>query len=368
MAINRHSCRHRYIARETRIPVPNIHAFGRDAVLTKNGVGTQMFLMADLIPGEALNKKLLIQASRHKRRAFYSQLIDILSELRKLEFRSIGSLMPNPDGTQHPVLGPVISMSAATLRLPSKPIPVFDSAKDYIIYQFSLIAGFFLPPVPDHTIDDIKQEVFALHEMERIFHQVIDPQLDKGPFVLHHLDLRSPNIIVDTDLHIQGIIDWEFASTIPRQLFTPPSWITGHDSIETNEQMHAEFCDALDEKSKTDSFCHRMRRERYGELDGDKSDIDRTDMAFCVAHVLRRPTDVTDIFCDFFAPKLCGRPLDYAISDFFNNHQALAVEAQRRAEHCERYTAYLRENGLYETRADKLLAVSKALKAKWGWS
>jgi hypothetical protein len=44
------------------------------------------------------------------------------------------------------------------------------------------------------------------------------------------------------------------------------------------------------------------------------------------------------------------------------------LEVQRRAEHCERYTEYLMKNGLYETEVDKLLAASKALKAKWGWS
>ncbi|POR37843.1 Uncharacterized protein TPAR_01976 [Tolypocladium paradoxum] len=355
-----------YLERNTRIPVPHVRAYGRDAKLIKTSAGTQMFLIADLIPGEPLDKKHLIEAKEEHRRNFYSQLIDILTELRKLEFPLIGSLMPNPNGSPHPVLGPIISMSAATLRLP--PHPTLASAKNYMRYQFSLISGFFSPPVRDHTVDDIKQEVFALHGMERIFHQVIDPQLDEGPFVLNHLDLRSPNTIVDKNLQIRGIIDWEFTSTVPRQVFTPPSWITGHDSIETNKQMSAEFRDVLDEKSKTNSLCDQLRREWYGPLDAGKADIDQTDMAFCVAHVLRRPTDVTDIFYDFFAQKLSDKHVDDMVSEFFNEHQALALEVQRRAEQCERYSQYLKKNGLYETEVDKLLAASKALKAKWGWS
>ncbi|KAI1496264.1 phosphotransferase enzyme family protein [Biscogniauxia marginata] len=355
-----------YLERNTRIPVPHVRAYGRDAKLTKTGAGTQMFLVTDLIPGEPLDKRLLIEAKEEHRRNFYSQLIDILAELRKLEFPLIGSLMPNPNSSAHLVLGPVISMSAATLRMP--PQPAFASAKDYMRHQFSLISGFFSLPVRDHTVDDIKQEVFALHGMERIFHQIIDPQLDKGPFVLNHLDLRSPNIIVDKNLQIQGIIDWEFASTVPRQVFAPPSWITGHDSIETTKQMHAEFRDVLDEKSKTSSLCDQLRREWYGQFGASKSDIDQTDMAFYVAHVLRRPTDVTDIFCDYFARKLSDKHLDDMVSEFFNEHQSLALEVQRRAEQCERYTQYLKMNGLYETELDKLLAASKALKAKWGWS
>ncbi|KAM5344703.1 hypothetical protein ACJ41O_010565 [Fusarium nematophilum] len=295
-----------YLKSNTRIPVPQIRAYGRDAKLIKAARGTQMFLIADLIPGEPLDKRLLIAAKEEYRRNFYSQLIDILAELRKLEFPSIGSLMPNPNGGDvHPVLGP----SSPCLPL------------------------------------------------------VIDPRPDKGPFVLNHLDLRSPNIIVDKDLQIQGIIDWEFTSTVPRQVFTPPSWITGHDSIETDKHTHAEFRRVLDEKSKTDAFCDQLRREWYGRPD----DAGKSDTEFCVAHV-QRPTDAADIFCDFFAPKLSDKHLDDMLSEFFSQHQDLALEVQRRAEHCERYTQYLKDNGLHETEADKLLAASKALKAKWGWS
>ncbi len=348
------------------IPLPRVHAYGRDARLTKTGAGTQMYLIADFIPGEPLDKKLLVEASQEHRRNFYSGLIDVFTELRRLEFPLIGSLMPDPYSSPDPVLGPVISMSAATLRRP--PQRTFASAKDYMTYQFSLISAFFSPPVCDHTVDDIKQEVFALYGMEPMFRQIIDPQLDKGPFVLNHLDLRNTNIVVDENLRIQGIIDWEFTSTVPRQVFTPPSWITGHDSIRTNKQMHVEFRDVLDEKSRTSSACERLRREWYGQLDTGISDIDQMDMAFCVAHILRRPTDVTDIFYEFFANKLSDDDLDATVSEFFNKHQSLASEVQRRTEQCERYTRYLRTNGLYETKLDKLFAESKALKEKWGWS
>lgn len=323
-----------------------------------------MFLITEFITGEPLNKKDLITAGPGCRKAFHSQLIDILAELRQLEFSTIGSLMPNPGDSLHPVLGPVMSMSAATLRLSHR--RRFSSAKEYMEYQFSLASEFFLVPVPDHTVEDIKEEVFALHNMERVFRQVIDPLLDQGPFVLHHLDLRSPNIIVDKDLQIQGIIDWEFSGTIPRQMFTPPSWITGHDSIDTNKQMHTEFREVLEEKSKTDGLCNQLRREWYGRVIAGTPEMDPTDMEFCVAHVLRRPTDITDVFRDFFADRLYDEPLDDVISEFFNNHQALAVEAQQRLEHCEHYAEYLKKNGLYETELDKLFAASKALKAKWG--
>lgn len=325
-----------------------------------------MYLITDFISGEALDRKLLIKTEEKHRLRFYSQLIDILVELRKLEFPLIGSLIPTSKGSQGPVLGPVISMTATTLRLP--PTTVFSSARQYMKHQFSLVSAFFLPPVADHTVDDVKREVFALHGIMPLFDQFIDLELDHGPFVLSHLDLRSCNIIVDKSLQIQGILDWEFTSTIPLQLFTPPSWITGHDLIETNKQMPVEFYSILLEKSKTSDLCEQLRREWYDQVDAVESGIRQTDVAFHLAHILRRPTDTTDIFCDFFAQKDSDKHLDDIISDFFSKHPTLASEVQHRAEQCERYTLYLKEHGLYETEADKLLAQSQALKAKWGWS
>lgn len=325
-----------------------------------------MFLITDFISGKPLNKKLLSEASEEHRTHFYSGLIDVLAELRRLEFPLIGSLMPDPNGSPDPVLGPAISMSAATLRL--SPRQTFASATDYMAYQFGLVSTFFSRPVCDLTVDDIKQEVFALHGLEPIFHQIIDPQLDKGPFVLNHLDLRSANIIVDESLRIQGIIDWEFTSTVPRQVFTPPSWITGHDPSNTNKKLHAEFLDVLDKKSRSNSACDRLRKEWYGQMDTGKSeDVVQMDTAFCVAHVLRRPTDATDIFYEFLA-KPSDEDLDVAISEFFDNHPSLASEVQHRVEQCERYTQFLKMNGLYETKLDKLLAKAKELDAKWGWT
>ncbi|ROT34542.1 kinase-like protein [Sodiomyces alkalinus F11] len=372
-----------YLERNTRIPVPHIHAYGRDVKLTKGSTGTQMFIITDLVPGQPLNRKLLLGGNEEQRSDFLSQLIDVLAELRRLEFPAIGSLRPNASGNSYPDLGhvgPVISMSAAMLSQPSWRTVAsatlrqthrgpFTSAEDYLRYHFGLISDMFSLPVCDHTIEDVKEEIFALNSMDRISLQVIDPRLDKGPFVLHHLDLRSANIIVDDNLRIQGIIDWEFTSTVPRQLFTPPSWITGHDLDETNEQLHTEFRAALDEKSETDGLCDQLRREWYGQSDSNTDEErGKMDMAFWVAHVLRRPTDITDIFCNFIAQKQSDKPVDELISEFFKQNLALALEVQVRAEQCERYTEYLKRNRLYETDVDRLLAESRALKAKWGWS
>ena len=56
----------------------------------------------------------------------------------------------------------------------------------------------------------------------------VDPS-PKHRFILTHGDLRPPNIIVDDDLNIIAIINWEWSSTVPRQFNIPPLWLAGTD-------------------------------------------------------------------------------------------------------------------------------------------
>lgn len=323
-----------------------------------------MFVIADHIPGESLDRQRLAEADEGLRREFFSQLIDILIELRSLEFSSTGSLRPASDHGLQSVLGPTMSMTATLLGLP--PQPSFRSAREYMQNQFRLISRTLSSPVRDYTADDIKEEMFALHGTERVVNRVLDPQLESGPFILNHADLRAPNIIVDENLQIQGIIDWEFASTVPLQFFTPPSWITGYGAAGTDTAVSAEFRNVIEQKSQSNARCDRLRREWYPESETWDSSK-HVNVAFCIAHVLRWPTELTEIFFDFLAEKPSERSIEDMISDFFTEHHELAQEVQRRAEHCRRYTEYLKKSGLYETEVDRLLAASQQLKEKWGW-
>ena len=335
-----------------------------------------MFIILAFVHGNPLDKRLLLEAEDACKEMFYSQLIDVLAELRDHEFPAIGSLMPRDTNSSchPPTMGPVISMSATALGQPhNSTVAVghpslrsscgpFTSAMEYMRYQLSLVSAFLLLPVSDHTIDDIKEEIFALRTLEDASQQIFTSRLDGEPCVLQHLDLRSANIIVDREFNIKAIIDWEFSSTVPLQLFTPPSWITGHDSVEIDKQvqMHADFRAVLDQKSRAHARYQRLREEWYGERN-----LAETNKVFYIAHVLRRPTDVAEIFCALAAQGKPNTPLDELIADFFDHNQALALEARRRTEQCKKYTQYLKDNGLHETDLDRLLARSEALKATW---
>ncbi|TWU71871.1 hypothetical protein ED733_003714 [Metarhizium rileyi] len=351
-----------FLERKTRIPVPRVLAYGCDAKLSQTDSRVRIFLILSFIPGEALNKKDLLKAPKEHRTAFYSQLIDIFVDLRRLEFPLIASLMPNPDGSPAPVMGPVMSMTANTFR---QSLPTFSSTKEYLARQSLLIQEQFQSPVPDITVTDIEHEIFVLHHLEAVLYQAVDPDLDRGPFILNHLDLRSSNIIVDSRLHIQGIIDWEFSSTVPRQFFTPPSWITAHDSIKTTKEMHIDFCQVLTEKSRTDSRCEELRREWYDPAYQDKSGIGHPDLTFCIAHLMRRPEDAIYTFYEYFSPRLYAKSMGDVASEFLKENEACAAEVRRRVEQNEKYTQYLKDNDLYvQSLQEKWLAESAIFMAK----
>lgn len=318
-----------------------------------------MFIISEYIPGKSLDKKAWAAASEEQRRQFLSQLIDILAQLRQHEFLTIGSLMPDLDGRDIPRLGPIRSMCAASLRVP--PHAAFGSATRYMQSEFELISALYKPPVRDFTFEDVAEEVFALYHMEQHFTSVIHPKLDTGPFILNHLDLRYTNIIVDQDLRIQGVIDWELAGTIPRQLFTPPSWITGPDTFNADQGIHSKFRHVLNQKSEVDGTCDQLRREWYEE-----ADIGQPSRAFCIAHILRRPTEIVDMFYDHFDQEMAETSKD-RLAAFCDANEGLAMEIRERAARSEKYTQYLKDNGLYETWEDRLLAASQVFKEKWGW-
>lgn len=97
---------------------------------------------------------------------------------------------------------------------------------------------------------EAEREEFALHalsfeEAQKTFGLKADSPGDS--FYLSQPDLCVDNIIVDDELHIQGVINWEFSVTVPHHAILPPSWITGHDtgSIYSEVDFSSEFISVL---------------------------------------------------------------------------------------------------------------------------
>lgn len=170
-------------------------------------------MILDYIPGQSLNIVSFVEGPRERRDHFYSQLIDILVELRQQEFDRAGSLMPDPRGTSTPVLGPLQSMQLNELQVERGSEAVrpatYNSVADFAWHQFDVLNQKYQLPLSEMPLRTAQLEVFGLHDMKQRISNYIESETGQEPFVLAHPDLRWSNIIVDESLNIQAILDWE---------------------------------------------------------------------------------------------------------------------------------------------------------------
>ncbi|TWU71121.1 hypothetical protein ED733_001932 [Metarhizium rileyi] len=266
-----------------------------------------------------------------------------MSELRRLEFSTAGSLLADVDNELLPAVGGALSIPANEIQRYGKGhgnAGPFFTATQFITYQYHILSETCRLPTANATLKSIMSELFALDSISKQMPNFLNLRWDKGPFVLAHQDLRHSNIIIDEEFRIQGIIDWEFTGPIPRQLFTPPSWITGHDcdGMTTESQrnsLSADFYMVLERASKTCLNAARLKEDW---------DAQQT-VSLAVAQILRRPSCLEAVYYKFIFPTLFHADADQVISDACHTSSLLA-EAEGLLEESKRYTQYLNERGL----------------------
>ncbi|KJK80633.1 hypothetical protein H634G_04873 [Metarhizium anisopliae BRIP 53293] len=311
------------------IPVAQIHAHGKGEKLTASPTATQMFLILDYIPGTPLATKKLLRATSTMRTTFFRQLVGYLAEIWSLELPAIGSLMLCGNASQ-PIVGGLLTQSSNDAR---RDMPSFVSSKAFVESQFDLVSRYLLAPRHDHPEDEVLYDLFCLSSMKPYFSSVIKPEFDSGPFVLSHPDLRPSNIIVNEEMGIVGFIDWQFASAVPRQLCTPPAWVTGHTWTNYDKLFLSSFSVGL---ALDDKLPEQLNREWR----------DPSSTSLHVAHIIRRPAHLNRVFQNYFARGQDARELEEAETKLFQDPR-VASEAQQIAERNARYTEYLKSQGRY---------------------
>lgn len=224
-------------------------------------------MVLDYIAGRPLTKKILRDSSEDCRRLFFEKVVDIFAQLRRLEFPLGGSLMPNPTAgiwnrlrkfvflreeslTPQSTIGPELelriadafSMRKNELQVDGYIAPCFiaTTAKEFLEEHYHLLQYMWKMP---------SQEL-GREEARKSFGLMADTSGDS--FYPCHPDLRVNNIIEDDELHVCGIIDWEFSVTVPRHAFLPPSWITGYDagSVVSRLDLLSEFMTVLSSRKQ----------------------------------------------------------------------------------------------------------------------
>ena len=198
----------------TKVPAPR--AFNYGVASDKNNRVGVSYILIEEMGGITWN----LQGPRGKRFAddkdkerLWNGLADILIELRRHPFPKAGSLLPGP-----PPLEPIVSAVASERFLVHNPSGPFDTASDYytsfVEQTMALIAdGQLVAYYPTNAylvFAFLKSQIRALTLMPS--HDLVEP---REQFYIKHVDDKGDRLMLDDELNIIGIIDWQMARVVP---------------------------------------------------------------------------------------------------------------------------------------------------------
>lgn len=204
------------------------------------------------------------------------------------------------------------------------PRSIFTTANEYFGEQYQLLQYMWKIPSQELGREEAEREEFALHalsleEAQKTFGLNADSLGDS--FFLSHPDPRVNNIIVDDELHIRGVIDWEFSVTVPRHAFYP---------------RYGLLVMTLDRSLLSSQLAQ---------------DWDfRDDFTLPMAYIFLDPSNLVLLFYRCIYPRLYNESRDKVVSRFFQRpeNKELQVGLVRRLRSSERYTQYLKDNNLFD--------------------
>ncbi|KAG5796191.1 hypothetical protein H9Q69_004745 [Fusarium xylarioides] len=364
-------CTMQYVRDHTNIPIPRVYAYGRSR-LRHNTLARQVFIVSDYMDGMSLTKRMLRNSPEDCRRQFFGDIVNIFAQLRRLEFPQGGSLMPNgavgiwpqllrsilrreevftpQSATDHrfgPKIVGAISMRRNELQIDGYTAPrsISTTVNEFFRERYQLLQYMWKMPSQELGREEAERDEFALHALSLEEAQSISglkTDLSGDSFYLSHPDLRVDNIIVDDELRIRGIIDWEFSVTVPRYAFLPPSWLTGHDtgSIISGIDFSSEFMSVLSSK-KHESYSHSQLAQDWSFQD---------DLRLPMAYIFLDPSDLVFIFYRYIYPRHYKKPRNEVLPLFFQlpENKDLQAGLERRLHASKRYTQYLRDHNLID--------------------
>jgi hypothetical protein len=286
----------RYIEKMTSIPVPHVYHWGTAA---ENPLGLGAFMIIDYIPHEGSVASVLGSPAagedeqyldpnipKDKLERMYKQLANIMLELSKLEMPRIGSLQCRGEDDFFVGSRPLtLDMNELVKRggIPPSILPPETATYSTSQEWYEALADMHVAHLTFQrnnaveSVDDCRDKFVARH----LFRQAVrHGELlslkkegkgasqkkekkdrasckEKETFRLWLEDLRPHNILVDADLNIVGVIDWEWAYFAPAQFaYDPPYWLL----LERPEFWDGTVLEWRDEFSRVlDVFCEALR-------------------------------------------------------------------------------------------------------------
>lgn len=236
----------RYIQDNTSIPVPFILHWGPRE---ESPLGLGPFIIMEYINHETDVCKVLNIPELHwedrprlnphinleKLEMLYYQLADVLLQLSKLEFPHIGSLEEVEEFESEARRRPLSIHMNELIRLgtlPRNKLPsgTFTSSFDY----FEALSQLHIDHLTHQRNDavdsetDCRRKYIARHLFRKLIRQrrLLSKAHANGPFKLWCDDLRPSNVLLDANMQIVGVVDWEFTYAAPVEFsFSPPWWL-----------------------------------------------------------------------------------------------------------------------------------------------
>lgn len=236
----------RFIGDKTTIPVPLIiHSGGKKESPSELGPFIIMEFIdhhANMIeilktPGRPMKERVTLNPdiSQTKLEALYRELASVLLSLSGLSQHKIGSLCQLDDFAWEVANRPLsLHMNElvrlGTLHQSKLPATTFDTASSY----FEALAELHILHLTSQrndsvdSADDCRRKFVARFLFRKLVRdQKLKAQwisFENGPFPIWCDDFRPGNVLVDVDLKIAGVVDWEFTYTAPVEFVHAPPW------------------------------------------------------------------------------------------------------------------------------------------------
>jgi aminoglycoside phosphotransferase (APT) family kinase protein len=241
----------RYIAKNTSIPVPHVYHYGSAA---ENPTGLGPFIIMDYIEHHRNMSRALLDPDRapdmrpildpnisdEKLEFLYSQMASIILQISSMKFDRLGSLVEDSNGSISVAGRPLTSNMGDIVvhtGVPANILPsqTYASAGEW----YSALADMHMAQLFFQRRDAVEDEEDARDKYvaRQLFRNLaaerrLIPDLPNSQqgFRLFSEDFRPANVLLDKDLRIVGVIDWEFAYAAPPQFsFDPPWWLLLED-------------------------------------------------------------------------------------------------------------------------------------------
>lgn len=248
---------------DTDVPAPRAFSYGTSTDGANHGVGIAFLLMEEL-PGEPWNAQ---SATIEDKAKVWKQLAGIMEGLQRHPFPKAGSLCCEANMIE-------VSALASDRFVALDPQGPYPSAiayyQAYAEQYMALIADRQL--YTDYSVDAYLVYAFLKDSAAQMAE--LDGEDDtKQEFFLKHVDDKGDHILVDDDLNITGIIDWQMARVVPRREAFGPSLVTadmtalcnGHVSLSADDAaLTDELRRAGLDKLHTNMIDERARRFFWG--------------------------------------------------------------------------------------------------------